>query len=449
MEYKCYCGATLKCSHDGKWFCPNGHPVYTCKKCEALGKNTPLQWVSQYQRWYCYECREYASKSVAEEKIEEEEDFLDEEEFLEEEKEVEVSGYILGIPRGSRVDEFCFMCKHLKFTQNNTHIKCGMNIPRFLEPAISEVTIRPTGASRGISGMCAQASFISDEDALLTLQEWREFIEKIVEKQIENHEDEAEPTEMYRIEFVGATTADGGANATKVPVSRDSIVGGRITVTIDSENGKIWVHAGTKKSGFLSGFAKVIGGIAGSMEDCFGARYLRDLLKRDIESFNVEKIWAGEEPPEFWQALDRAAREQSTKTHEQALEPKFEGPKIEIYLLKYHMGRAYSEYYTGGRSDTETKSITIEPLKVSIEELQSKRMVIVIDHQAKIVWHWIGKKSARLMKFFVKRIPSDGQSRKHHLGIIGSRIGQRIDDYDYIVVEESEEPEQFKRLFQT
>jgi hypothetical protein len=452
MDYKCYCGATLKYSRDGKWFCPNGHTIYTCKKCEALGRNTPLQWIPSYQQWYCYECKQYApstpsTKKNVEEASEEEYDELLEGE--DEEDEVKVSGYKLGIPRGSRVDEFCFMCKNLEFTQNNTHIRCRMKIPRFLEPATSEVTIRPTGAGKGVSGICGQASFISG-DALLNLQSWREYIEKIVEKQIENHEKEAAPVEMYRIEFVGASTADAGVNATRIPISRDSIIGGRITVTIDDANQKVWVHAATKKSGFLTGLAKVVGGIAGSMEDIFSPRYLRDLLKRDIESFSVEKIWAGEEPSEFLQVLDDGARQSSVKLEKQTEElPAFEGPRIEMYQLNYHMGRAYGEYYTGGRSDSETKSITLEPLKASIEELQSKRMVVVVDHQAKIVWHWMGDKSARLMKFFVRRIPSNSQSRRQHIGIIGSRIGRNIDDYDYVVVEEKKEPDQFKRLFQT
>lgn len=452
MDYKCYCGATLKYSSDGKWFCPNGHVVYACKTCEALGRSTPLQWIPGYQRWYCYECKQYASTSATKKNAEETNEGEEYEELLEEageEGEVKVSGYTLGIPRGSRVDEFCFMCKNLEITQNNTHIRCRLKIPRFLEPAISEITIRPTGAGKGVSGICAQASFISG-DVLLNLQNWREYIEKIVEKQIENHEEEAAPIEMYRIEFAGTSTADAGVDATKIPVSRDSIISGRVTVTIDNANQKVWAHAETKKSGFLAGFAKLMGGIAGSMEDVFSARYLRDLLKRDIESLSVEKIWAGEEPQEFWQVLDKGATESHVEAPKQIVEQtKFEGPRIEMYQLKYHMGRAYGEYYTGGRSDSETKSITLEPLKNSIEELQSKRMVAVVDHQAKIVWHWMGGKSARLMKPFIKRIPSNSQSRRQHLGIIGSRIGRDIGNYDYVVIEEKKEPDQFKRLFQS
>ena len=34
-----------------------------CSVCESLGKNTPLQWIAQYQRWYCYECKQYTPAS--------------------------------------------------------------------------------------------------------------------------------------------------------------------------------------------------------------------------------------------------------------------------------------------------------------------------------------------------------------------------------------------------
>ncbi|MEM2130739.1 MAG: tetratricopeptide repeat protein [Candidatus Bathyarchaeia archaeon] len=60
LEYKCFCGESLLYSpNDNKWFCPYSHTVYLCKKCESKGKKTPLQWIKQYQRWYCYECKEY------------------------------------------------------------------------------------------------------------------------------------------------------------------------------------------------------------------------------------------------------------------------------------------------------------------------------------------------------------------------------------------------------
>lgn len=61
MNYACYCGAQLQLAPEGnRWICPHGHQVYACKRCEAMGKNTPLQWIEQYQRWYCYTCQEYA-----------------------------------------------------------------------------------------------------------------------------------------------------------------------------------------------------------------------------------------------------------------------------------------------------------------------------------------------------------------------------------------------------
>jgi hypothetical protein len=37
--------------------------VYACKQCGAKGKNIPLQWIKEYQRWYCYECKQYAPSS--------------------------------------------------------------------------------------------------------------------------------------------------------------------------------------------------------------------------------------------------------------------------------------------------------------------------------------------------------------------------------------------------
>jgi Flp pilus assembly protein TadD len=64
MDYTCYCGARLRYApEENKWSCPQAHQVYICRKCEARGKSVPLQWIQQYERWYCYECREYAPTS--------------------------------------------------------------------------------------------------------------------------------------------------------------------------------------------------------------------------------------------------------------------------------------------------------------------------------------------------------------------------------------------------
>jgi hypothetical protein len=112
LDYKCFCGANLRYSQsENGWVCPNGHEVYACNNCKSQGKNIPLQWIGQYQRWYCYECQEYAGASE------------------------ELQGYRLGIPRGSRVDGFCLYCQNLEFTQNGTHLKCRIGIPRFWERA--------------------------------------------------------------------------------------------------------------------------------------------------------------------------------------------------------------------------------------------------------------------------------------------------------------------------
>lgn len=62
----CYCGAQLQLAPEGnRWVCPQGHQVYACKQCEAMGKSSPLQWIEQYQRWYCYQCKQYAPGAPA------------------------------------------------------------------------------------------------------------------------------------------------------------------------------------------------------------------------------------------------------------------------------------------------------------------------------------------------------------------------------------------------
>jgi hypothetical protein len=61
MQYYCHCGAFLNYSNTSDtWLCPNGHANYKCVDCFSHGKSIPLQWIAQYQRWYCYECKKYA-----------------------------------------------------------------------------------------------------------------------------------------------------------------------------------------------------------------------------------------------------------------------------------------------------------------------------------------------------------------------------------------------------
>lgn len=241
LDYKCFCGENLRYSQsEDSWSCPNAHEVYPCKNCKSKGKNVPLQWIAQYQRWYCYECKEYAAASE------------------------ELQGYKLGIPRGSRVDEFCLYCQNLEFTQNGAHLRCRMGIPRFWEPAISDVTIRPTGSGKGVSSICGQSSRISfGSNAFSERANLQTHIENMVKKQIENHEKEAAPIEMYRIEFAGEGSADFGMNVFRMPVNRDNVVGGRRTITVDARKKRIWVNLGLKSSGFLSGFSKLAVGFAG------------------------------------------------------------------------------------------------------------------------------------------------------------------------------------------
>jgi hypothetical protein len=421
-----------------------------CKNCEALGKSIPLQWIPQYQRWYCYECEQYATSSTSlkqakdADKEESREDLEDEHD---EEEEVVTGAYTLGLARGSRIDGFCFGCRHLIFTQNNAHLRCEMNIPRYLEPALPDVTIRPTGAGKGISGICGQMETVS-ENQVLNLMQWQEYFQKQIEKQIRSHEKDVVPIEMYRIEFLGENTADLGVNVVPIQVSRDNITGGRFIILVDALAKKVWVHAGNEKSGFMVGFAKLIGGFAGSMEDIFSPICVRDMLKRNVESFAVDRIWLGEEPSEFWETIDKGAGQPLPETlHEKPQQVEYEGVRIEMYELKYHTARSYGEYYTGGRSSSDSKSITLEPIETSIEELQNKRIVAVVDHQTKIVWEWIGSKSSRFQRFFIKQVPSIRSSRNLHLDIIGARIGQDIRNYDYVVVEQDKEPDQFRRIF--
>jgi hypothetical protein len=260
---------------------------------------------------------------------------------------------------------------------------------------------------------------------------------------------EVAPIEMYRIESTGTSTADLGMNVFHMPVNRDNVVGGRRTVTVDAKTKKIWVHLGPKQSGFASGLTKLAVGFTGYLEDVFSPQYLRDSLKRDIESFAVQKIWGEEEPDEFWEVLDRGATEAPHKTLESApAQPEFEGPRIELYELKYRLGRYYAEYYTGGRADSETKTISVEPLRTSLEELQTKRAVAALDHRTKTVWLWLGNKSSGTMKRFAKGAPRHDQLKRHILTIIGTRIAKNVDDYECVVAEESREPDQFKKLFQ-
>lgn len=118
-----------------------------------------------------------------------------------------------------------------------------------------------------------------------------------------------------------------------------------------------------------------------------------------------------------------------------------------MYRIKFSIGRAQAEVNTGGRSPSDTKWITLDPLKTSKQEFDSKKMVIAIDHEAKIMWLWIGKRSA-LIKTFIRARATMANAKVEQLAIIGSQIGKDISDYDYIAVDEGKEPEKF-RVFLT
>jgi hypothetical protein len=432
--------------------------VYSCKQCSAAGKNTPLEWIPQYQRWYCRECRQYAPSSASTktvedtsqqeaEEVEEDEDEV-ESEFAEES--IQPGNYTLGFAQGSRVDDICFNCRHLMFTENNTRLKCGRDQPYFSDPAIAEVTIRPIDGPKcrmGTYKACLEFNGVPD-DYVINMQKWREYIENQVRKQILSHEKDAASIEMYRIEFIDTNPAVEGAKAVPLPIKRENVMEGRVLAVIDKPNKKVWVYAGVKEPGkFFTGFiAGPSARLFAGYEDPISPKYLRDLLKREIRSFAIEKMYLGKESSEFWSTIDRGALVAAKNEPRQVeSEVTFEGPILEMYQIKFDLARYQREYYTGGRSASETKWIVLNPLRTSTEEFDRKKMVLVIDHGSKIVWLWIGSKSARV-KTFIKARTTMSEARRIQLATIGSQIGRNVSDYEYMAVEEGKEPELFQRL---
>lgn len=459
MNYVCHCGASLRYEPaEKRWLCPQGHQVYACAKCAKLGKSVPLQWIPQYQRWYCYECREYASTSSSSEKSEEasieaaeESEEEDDEDLIEEEhNDEEIGQYALGIVQGSRIDDFCFLCRNLEFTQNNTHLRCSAGIPRYTEPLIQDITLRPTGAGKGVSGICGQMSDLSHSDSV-TMTQWLTYFEEQTRKQIRSHEKSADAIEMYRIDLLGSNTYDIGAGAKRLAVNRDNLLKG-VAVVIDKTNEKVWIHFPMEESsqkGFGHQLLKSALAITGSIEDYYSPRFLRDLLKRDIESFEYKKTFLGTESPDFWSVIDEGAT-QPTSIQPESVEHRkpVQGPRFRMYRIKYNLGTAQVEGYTGGKSTSETKWITLDPLKTSVEEFDPKKMIIVIDHENQLVWLWVGKRSA-LVKSFVLARARAGGAQRHQLAIIGSQIGENLSSYDFIGVEDGKhtrENEQFDQV---
>lgn len=419
-----------------------------------MGKSIPLQWIPQYQRWYCYECKQYPTSSAITKTAEEINKEKSGEAVESEENKVESGQYTMGFEQGSRVDEICFSCRNLQFVENNTFLKCARNQLMFSEPAITSVTVRLQDCPKCRMGRhawstCQDYASLSGEP-LMNLQKWKQHIEKQMKKQIVSHEKDAAPIEMYHVEFLDKNPAVEGAIVKPCQIKRENILEGRVLVTIDKPNKKVWAYTGVKEPGrFFSGLlmgpaARLFGGY----EDPLNPRYLRDLLRRDIETFPIERIYSGNETPEFWLVVDRGAR-QATMTQVESVEPEavFEGPKLEMYRIKFSIGRAQAEVNTGGRSPSDTKWITLDPLKTSKQEFDSKKMVIAIDHEAKIMWLWIGKRSA-LIKTFIRARATMANAKVEQLAIIGSQIGKDISDYDYIAVDEGKEPEKF-RVFLT
>lgn len=224
--------------------------------------------------------------------------------------------YTLGIVQGSRVDEFCFSCKSLKFIKNDTRLKCnarfGASMHRYLEPLLQDVTIRPEGSA----GVCLQISAMRGDDLAEKLKR-KEYFETQTRRQIENHEKVANPVEMYRVDFVGySQNGDIGAHVRQVPVNRDSLREGDVVV-VDKVNRKVWMHipTGEPPRGGVGGLfkkmfdssvehMKTLGQM--QMEDSRSLSFLRDALKRDILQFAFEKTYAGSESPEFWSVIAKS-----------------------------------------------------------------------------------------------------------------------------------------------
>ena len=268
--------------------------------------------MQQYQRWYCYECREYAPNPSSQGKQEEKSG---------NETEKLAEGYTLGIVQGSRVDAFCFGCKYLRLTQNNTRLICANEraLPkRYSEPLIHDVTIRPSGTGMGRLGVCFGLSSLitRSTDALMNMAEWQNYFEEQTKRQIESHEKVAASVEMYRIDFLGSSTQEFGARVIQLPVNRESLQDGIVVVIERARKKRVWIHFSREKQfaiargdffiKFFMTEASVNAG-GGYMEDCFSPRFLRDALKRDVESFAFDKINEGSESSIFWSVINKAA----------------------------------------------------------------------------------------------------------------------------------------------
>lgn len=221
---------------------------------------------------------------------------------------------------GSRIDEFCFYCAGLRLDGNSMKFSCNpaffrmdsfgrsSHAPeRFKNPSVSEVTIRPEGSASGIAATCAHFRKAPDNELSSWRIPWLEHIKKNVAKQVEEHEKEAAPTELYVLEFKHSRPVKGalyqifGVQAKVLPLKRSSLSEKKNPlVIVDKSKKKVWVRAPKVP---LEGFGAALGKVSGQLDFAYSTAFLRDLLKRDITSFSLETFTAGQEPAEFNQYL--------------------------------------------------------------------------------------------------------------------------------------------------
>jgi len=232
----------------------------------------------------------------------------------------EMGTYSLEMTVGSRIDEFCFYCGGLRLDGKSMKFSCnpaffsvdsfgrGSHAPeRFKTPSVSEVTIRREGSASGIAAACAHFRKAPDNELSGWRVPWLEHVKKNIEKQIEEHEKEAAPTELYVLEFKQSRPIKGalyqifGVQAKALPLKQSSLSEKKnALVMIDKGKKKVWVR--TPKVP-LEGFGAALGKVSGQLDFAYSTTFLRDLLKKDIASFSLETFTAGQEPAEFNQHL--------------------------------------------------------------------------------------------------------------------------------------------------
>jgi hypothetical protein len=211
---------------------------------------------------------------------------------------------------GSRIDEFCFHCAGLTL-DSSKRFKCnpqfrGMDAHapvRFKNPQASEVTIRPEGSASGIAASCSHLRGANSDELSAWRIPWLEYVKKNVAQQIEAHEKEASDIELYRLEFEHSRPMKGelyqifGAKAKPLPLNKDALSEKKNPlVLVDRQNHKVLIR---HPKIMLEGFGSTVGKVSGRLDLAYSTTFLRDLLKRDIASFDLEIFKAGEEPDNF------------------------------------------------------------------------------------------------------------------------------------------------------